>query len=100
MEGLRGQLEEAKKKLRYASTEYKMVRDALAQAHAENARLAGDIKAATDCFKAMRENRDKIELAMGTKAKEAQIVKEEATKLVIMLSAAQVELENENKRNK
>ena len=38
IKGLRGQLEEAKNKLGYASTEYKRVRDALAQAQADHSR--------------------------------------------------------------
>ena len=39
IEGLNKQLEEVKKRLGFALTEYKRVRDALAQAQAENARL-------------------------------------------------------------
>lgn len=72
VEGLRSQLEEANNKLGYASTEYNRVRDMLAQAQVDNARLDGDVKAATDCYKAMRDTKDKDELAMLAKAKEAQ----------------------------
>ena len=85
VEQLRDQVELPTKKLEYASIEYRRLRVTLAKAQEDNARLMGDCKAATNCYKAIRNAKDKMELAVGAKVKEAQAVKDEATDLATKL---------------
>ena len=47
----------------------------------------------------MRDKRDKAELAMGAKVKEAQTAKDKAKELTVKLAVAHTELEDERKRN-
>ena len=65
----------------------------------DNAQLAGDVKAATDCYKAMRDNRDKTELAMGAKVKKAQAARDKAAKLATKLVVAQVEQKDDKEEH-
>lgn len=67
VEKLRVHLEEANTKFKGASVEFKRMRDVLTNAQINNGQLAIDVRAASDCYKAMRDNMDRLELDLGSR---------------------------------
>lgn len=90
---LRTHLEEANNKLKGASIEYMRMMDALAKAQIDNGQVVANVKVATNCYRAMCDNRDKLEWDLEAKAKEA-------INLATRLGMAQIEPGEEKKRNK
>lgn len=99
VERLRAQSELAQKKLEIVQTEFGRLRKVLAEVQEENARFLDDQKHLKKCYDAVKVARDDMELAFGAKVKELQLSKDETAALADKLAVAQVELEDERRRN-
>lgn len=99
VERLRAQSELAQKKLEIIQTEFGRLRKVLAEVQEENARFLDDQKHLKKCYDAVKVARDDMELAFGAKVKELQLSKDETAALANKLAVAQVELEDERRRN-